>query len=339
MHLMAPYWLALFLLPLGAALVFLLKKKKGAQKRQLPFSVNSAEIRKLVRRTRFSYRLQFALTLVAFGLLAFAIARPATYQKWTHKWSEGIDIVITFDVSESMDATDFKPNRMTVAKELIRDFIKRRSSDRIGLVIFGGEAVTKVPLTQDYDFLLRQLADVQMRELKQGTAIGMALANAVGRLQTSTSKTKVVILITDGDSNVGAINPVTAATMAVQDKIKIYSIGIGKNSRVLVPIYAYDAFGNKTHLLTQVPSYLNPELLQDISRRTGGKAYMATSPTSLEQILQEIDDLEKTKVKISPRRRTDEWYAGFAALAFTLLFAGLLLQEGRYWKARPRHAA
>lgn len=338
MYLMNPLYLLAGLLPLGLCAYFVFKKRSTRDRLILPFSAMSID-RRTTRSAKRIHRGLFLATLVALGLFALTIARPAKRHLWAEKWAEGIDIVITLDVSESMDATDFKPNRITVAKAVIDDFIRKRETDRIGLVIFGGEAVTKCPLTRDYDFLKRQLDEVQLRELKQGTAIGMALTNAVGRLRGSTAKSKVVVLITDGDSNVGAINPVTASNLAKEEGIKIYAIGIGKNSRVLVPIYAYDVLGNRTHLLTHVPSYLNPELLDEISGLTGGKSYMAHDEGSLSAILSEIDQLEKSKVKVTPKSRTDELYFWIAFAGTLIIFVVYLLQELRYWRASPRYAA
>ena len=219
-------------------------------------------MRRESRRTKRIFRALFAFTLLSLIVLAFVAARPTWVKSWAKKSSEGIDIVLALDVSESMDADDLPPSRILVAKQVIRDFIRRRTEDRIGLVLFGGEAVTKCPLTRDFDFLLSQVDDVKLRELKQGTAIGNGLASSIARLRHSDAKNRVIILLTDGDSNVGAINPITAANLARQEGIKIYTIGIGKADRVVVPIYAYDIFGKRNQLIAQVPSYLNPESAQ-----------------------------------------------------------------------------
>ncbi|MCB0418250.1 MAG: VWA domain-containing protein [Bdellovibrionaceae bacterium] len=338
MYLITPFALLLLLLPIGLAVFFLFKRRSTSGKLILPFS--SLTIRRhTTRNAKYVHRALFGATVLALLLIVVSIARPAKRHLWAEKWAEGIDIVLTLDVSESMDATDFKPNRIVVAKQVIRDFIEKRDTDRIGLVTFGGEAVTKCPLTRDYDFLKKQLEEVELRELKQGTAIGMALTNAVGRLRGSTAKSKVIVLITDGDSNVGAINPITASNLAKEEGIRIYAIGIGKNSRVLVPIYAYDIMGKRTHLLTHIPSYLNPDLLKEIAGLTGAKSYMAKDEGSLAAILSEIDQLEKSKVKVTPKSRTEELYFWIALAATVLMFVTYLLQELRYWRASPRYAA
>lgn len=324
--------------PLGLALYFIVKRRSRTSRLLLNLSGPLALLRQQSARAKRVFRLLFIATLGALLLLVWVIARPTRVRSWAKKWSEGIDIVIALDVSESMDADDIPPSRILVAKQVIRDFIRRRGEDRIGLVLFGGEAVTKCPLTRDFDFLLSQVEDVKLRELKQGTAIGMGLASSISRLRHSEAKNRIIILLTDGDSNVGAINPVTAAMLARQEGIKIYTIGIGKADRVVVPIYAYDMFGKRTQLIAQVPSYINPELLKTISRLTGGKSFMARNPGMLNQFVMEIDKLEKTKVKMIPMEEKDETYFKPALVATLLLGLIYCLQETRFRKARLRHA-
>lgn len=328
MALSNPLALLLILVPVGAVLYFLLRRRSPS--RTLPFSGLSELLAREIRKTRWIFRALCAFFVVGLALLSYAIARPYLSRPLVKKTGEGIDIVIVQDVSESMDADDFEPNRMTVARAVIRDFIRKRTEDRIGLVAFSGDAVTKCPLTRDYDFLLAQVDELKMRELKQGTAIGMGLANGIARLRGSEARTKVIILLTDGDSNVGTINPITAAHLAKQDSIKIYTIGIGKANRVVVPIYAYDIFGKRTQLIAQVPSYLNPDLLKEIARITGGKAYMARDSGMLSRMLQEINQLEKTKVKIQRTEERDEKFLIPTLLGLFLLMTVSLLQETRF---------
>lgn len=327
-------FLWLLALPALAALYFLLapRARAGAFLRRLP--APPPEIKKRVKRTRRIFQGFFFLFLVALSLLAVAAARPGRVKRWVDKWTEGIDIAIVLDVSESMDAEDLDPSRIVAAKSVIRQFIEQRPNDRIGLVIFGGEAVMKAPLTRDADFLLSQLESVKLRELKQGTAIGMGITNGVARLRKSESKNKVLILLTDGDSNVGSINPVTAAHLARDEGIRIYTIGIGQNDRVVVPIYAFDAHGRKTQLLAQIPSYLNPKLLKDIAALTGGQSYMARDSGMLLQILKEIDQLEKTKIKLIPRSRMEELFYVPALVAALILLALFVLEETRFSRMR-----
>lgn len=329
-----PMALWLLVIPVALGFIYFLKARKLHSKHQLALALPETLLRSETRRTRWVFRTLFVLSLCAFGMLAYVIARPFTLDPKITKKSEGIDIVVVFDVSESMDAEDFTPNRITVAKAVLRDFVRRRSQDRVGIVLFSGDAVTKCPLTNDNDFLLSMVDDIRLRELKQGTAIGMGLANGIVRLKASEAKTKVLILMTDGDSNVGAINPITAANLARQEGIKIYTIGIGKSNRVVVPIYAYDAYGRRTQLVAQVPSYLNPDLLRDIALKTGGKWYMARDPGMLSRMLQEIDRLERTKIKVTRTENRKEEFTVPALLASILLALVCLLQESRFRRAR-----
>jgi Ca-activated chloride channel family protein len=338
MTLEAPQNLWIGVLPLLIVLYFFLRRRSNVRP-QLFLLSGPAALRRESRRAKWRLRLLFASLVTAILALTWAAARPVMLTSWTKKTSEGIDIVMLQDTSESMDADDFPPSRIIVARALLKDFIRRRSEDRIGLVVFSGDAVTKCPLTRDYDFLLSQVDDIHLRELKQGTAIGMGIANAVARLRRSESKTKIIVLLTDGDSNVGAINPITAAYLAKQEGIKIYSIGIGKSDRVVVPIYAYDNAGHRGQLIAEVPSYLNPALLREISRITGGNAYMARDNGMLTRILLEIDKLEKTKVKMTPMQRRDELFYYPALIGTIALFLAFLLMETRFRKARRLHVA
>ena len=326
------FWL--LILPALGLVYFLVARRSSLRRVLLPMSGPDGLLRQYSQRTKWVYRSFFATLLLCYAALVAVIARPVEITPIIKKSGEGIDIAIALDVSESMDADDLQPSRIDVAKAVIRDFIKRRTEDRIGIIVFSGEAVTKCPLTRDYDFLLEQVEDIHLRELKQGTAIGMGIANGIARLRKSESKSKVLILLTDGDSNVGAINPMTATQLARQDGIKIYTIGIGKSDRVIVPIYAYDGFGRRTQLIAQVPSYLNPELLKKISELTGGRSYMARDPGALSNILHEIDSLEKTKIKVSKLEKREELFFLPALLATLALLVVHLLQETRYRKAR-----
>lgn len=328
-----PWFLFLGLLPILLALYFLLKKRSVGHPLLLNFSNSRAVLRRQRLKTKWAFRGIFALLGLSLLFLALAAGQPARIHRWTEKWSEGIDIMLALDVSESMNADDFLPNRITVAKAVIRDFIQRRSNDRIGLVLFSGESFTLCPLTRDYDYLLSQVEDIRLSELKQGTAIGMGVTNSITRLRYTKATNRIVILLTDGDSNVGAINPITAAHLARQERIKIYTIGIGKKNRVVIPVYARDMYGRRTHLLAQIPSYLNPELLAEMAGLTGGKAYLARDPGMLAKILREIDSLEKTKVRSVPKEKREEQFWLPALIGSCVLFLMLFLQETRYRKA------
>ncbi|NBX81766.1 VWA domain-containing protein [bacterium] len=319
-----------FLPLLGTSLYFVFKRKSEQDSLLVRMPGPWSELKQLMRRTRWAFRLLFLLQILALSLMVIALARPIRTKTLINKSTEGVDIAIVLDVSESMDAEDLTPSRILAAKQVIRQFINQRPNDRIGLVVFGGESVMKSPLTRDFPFLLQQVDNIKLRELKQGTAIGLGITNGLSRLRKSQSKNKLIILLTDGDSNVGSVNPMTAAKLAAQEGIKIYTIGIGQEDRVVVPIYSYDSQGQKMHLIAQVPSYLNPQLLKEISQLTGGKSYMARDSGMLSRVLQEIDKLEKTKVKISATPETEELFLYPAILATVLMAILFLLSETRF---------
>lgn len=330
----ALYWA---LLPLLGVAYFLLRRRSPKTKGLVAFAGPDSVMKRETRRLRWVFRGLFLCLALGLIALAWVAARPVQRESWSEKSTDGIDIVITLDVSESMDADDFHPTRIKVAKEVISDFIRKRKYDRIGFNVFGGEAVTKSPLTRDHEFLLSQVQAVQLRELKQGTAIGMGLTNAIMRLKGSAAKTKIIVLLTDGDSNVGSINPITASNLARQEGIKIYTIGMGQKNRVIIPIYQYDEAGRRLGLLTRIPSYINPALLREIAQMTGGKAYMARDGGMLNRILQEIDTLEKTRIKMLPREQQHERYWIPALIATLLLYLIFLLQETRFRKGAERY--
>ncbi len=330
------YWITL---PLVGVFFFWLRKRRPKRSTVLPFSGPVSFMREKTRRLRWVYRGLFGLFVLSLGLLCLVIARPVVRQTWSEKTTEGIDIILSLDVSISMDADDFHPSRIAVAKQVITDFIRKRQYDRIGLNIFGGEAVTKSPLTRDYEFLIRQVEQIELRQLKQGTAIGMGLSNAILRLKDSQAKTKIIILLTDGDSNVGAINPITASQLARQQGIKIYPIGMGQQNRVVIPIYQYDDQGRRGPLLTRIPSYINPALLKEIASITGGKSYTARDSGMLNRILQEINTLEKTRLKMLPRQKQEERFFAFALAATLILLVLFLLLETRFRRGNRRYVA
>ncbi|MDF1564709.1 MAG: VWA domain-containing protein [Deltaproteobacteria bacterium] len=233
---------------------------------------------------------------LALLLVVGALARPQVRSSKNEDVSvEGIDVVLVLDVSTSMKAADFKPvNRLAVAKRVMADFIEKRVNDRIGLVVFAGEAFTQAPLTLDYPVLLDVLDAVRMGVIQDGTAIGNALATAVNRLRSSEAKSKVIILVTDGDSNAGNISPTQAAAIAAELGIRVYPIMVGKGGEVPYPA-GRDAWGRVAYQNVRIP--VNPELLKEIAAATGGSYYRATDKKSLEENFQAIlDDLEKSKL-------------------------------------------
>ena len=238
------------------------------------------------------------LATVGLALAIFALARPQRADVKVKKNVEGIDIVVALDVSDSMLIEDMQPvNRLESSKNTIKNFIEGRLSDRIGLVVFSGESFTRVPLTLDYPLLLKSLSDVKTtRNIKMGTAIGVALANSVARLKESTAKTRVIIFLTDGENNSGTIDPETALDIAEGYGIRIYTIGVGRDGQTRIPIYSQDPFGNRIKRYQPFYSKVNEDLLQRLAKRTGGRYYRAESTQSLEGVFSEIDSLEKTKI-------------------------------------------
>ena len=255
----------------------------GVQKMRQTFSVKALPTLKILR-------------FIVLALLIVTLARPQLSQSREHKLAKGIDILLVLDISESMRAEDFEgANRIQTAKLVIKDFLAHRENDRIGLVVFAGESFTLCPLTLDYPVLVELLNDVQLGQLEDGTAIGDALATATHRLRVSQSKTKIVILLTDGENNAGSITPETAASLAKSFGIKVYTIGMGKEGGARIP-YADTTFGKRYR---EVLTYLDENTLKLIASTTGGSYFRATDGQSLKRIYTEIDRFEKTKFEVA----------------------------------------
>ena len=269
---------------------------------------------------------QLLLRIAAFTLLVIALARPQTHDSLKNETIEGIDMMLAMDVSTSMLAEDLTPNRIEAAKSVAAEFIAGRPNDNIGLTIFAGEAFTQCPMTIDHGALLSQLknvrTDIAARGLiEDGTAIGMGLASAVGRLKDSKAKSRVVILLTDGSNNRGDISPMTAADIAKSLGIRVYTIGVGTNGMARYPIAA----GGQTQYI-QVPVEIDTKTLGDIARGTDGKFYRATNARELREIYQEIDKLEKSKIDVQHFSRRYEAYQPFALGALLALLLEVLLR-------------
>lgn len=255
------------------------------------------------------------LRLIALALLIIAAARPQSFSSGENFYTEGIDIAMVLDISGSMLAEDFKPNRLEAAKKVIDEFIKGRTVDKIGLVIFSGESFTQCPLTIDYSVLRNLLKDIQMGMIEDGTAIGNAIANGVNRLKDSKAKSKVMILLTDGVNNAGHIDPLTAAQIAQKFGIRIYSIGVGTIGQAPYPFQT--PFGIRYQM---VPVEIDENILKQIAATTGGKYFRATNNRKLAQIYDEIDRLEKTRTEVTSYRHAKELYFGWALGGLLLLF-------------------
>lgn len=277
-------------------------------------------------RARFS-ELPFWLKVMALILAIIALARPQESNTKVKRNVEGIDIMITFDISDSMLIEDMQPvNRLESAKQTIIDFIQKRVSDRIGLVVFSGEAYTRVPLTLDYKLLLNNVKTVQpAREIKMGTAIGVALANAVGRLKDSTARSRVVIFLTDGENNSGTIDPETAIQIAKGFDIKVYSIGIGRDGDAQLPVMVQDFRGNLVKRYRPIHSQVNDELLGRMAEVTGGRYWRATDSQALQKVFNEINRLEKSKVDVNQFTRYRELFQNFLKWALYFYLAAYVL--------------
>ncbi|MAY83012.1 MAG: aerotolerance regulator BatA [Flavobacteriales bacterium] len=264
--------------------------------------------------------LPYILGLVGISALIVALARPQSSLSWQDVTTEGIDIVMTMDISGSMLAEDLKPNRLEASKEVAMEFINGRPNDRIGLVTFSGESFTQAPLTTDHAVLKNLFKDVKNGMVEDGTAIGMGLATAVNRLRESDAKSRVVILLTDGSNNRGSVPPLTAAEIAREFGVRVYTIGVGTNG--LAPYPYRTSFGTISYQKLEVK--IDEESLTKIANMTGGRYYRATNNRSLEAIYEEIDQLEKSKIEVTEYRKKKEEFLPFALIAaacFMLQFA------------------
>lgn len=270
--------------------------------------------------------LQMLLRLTAFTFLVLALARPQTSNSWKNRQTEGIDIMLAIDVSTSMLAEDLKPNRLEAAKMVAAEFISGRPDDNIGLTIFAGESFTQCPMTTDHISLLNLLqnvrADIAARGLiSDGTAIGMGLANAVGRLKASKAKSKVVILLTDGSNNMGDISPMTAAEIAQSLGIRVYTIGVGTNK---VAPYPMPVAGGVQYV--NMPVEIDTKTLSEIAQTTQGDFYRATNNNELKKIYKEIDQLEKSKMSVKKFKKKFDAFPPFVMAAALALLLELLLR-------------
>ena len=263
----------------------------------------------------------FILRLLAVCCLIIALARPQTRYDEQQVTGEGIDIVLCLDISGSMLAQDFTPNRMEAAKNVAGEFIDNRPTDRIGLVIFSGESFTMCPLTTDRSVLKTQLANVQSGLLEDGTAIGSGLATGVDRLRNSPSKSKVIILLTDGENNGGLIDPNTAKEIAKSVGVRVYTVGMGTEGYAPVPVQTPGGV-----IMQREKVNIDEKLLTQIAQETGGKYYRAKDNESLKSIYSEIDQLEKSKIEVTAIRRYTEQFYPFALAAAILLALELLLR-------------
>jgi len=258
---------------------------------------------------------------LGFTFLMLALARPQMTNEKVERTSEGIDIMLVLDISESMQIEDFVPNRLEAAKAVAREFILGRFQDRIGLVIFSGEAISYSPLTTDYDLLNSLLNDIDFRMIeKGGTAIGLAIGVTINRMKNASSNSKVMILLSDGENTAGSINPITAAQLARERGIKMYTIGVGKEGKVP---YGTDMFGRKRY----IDQSLDESTLREIARLGEGKFFRATNNQALDEIFSIIDEYEKAEIKESRYQETKDYYFVYLLYAIICLLIWLLLKN------------
>lgn len=312
-------WLLLGLIPMAAYYVF--RTLQGGAAIQVS-SVSGVE--GAGKSLKFYARhLPFVFRCGAMALLIVALARPQSSEQGSRTSTEGIDIMLAMDVSGSMLAQDFKPDRITVAREVASKFIVDRVNDRMGIVVFAGESFTQSPLTTDKRTLINLMSQIRSGLIEDGTAIGNGLATAVNRLKDSDAQSKVVVLLTDGVNNSGQITPLTAADIAASFGIKVYTIGVGSRGTALVP--AYDRWGNMVMASMQVE--IDEEVLTKIAEKTGGEYFRATDNKTLQQVYDRINELEKTKIETDDFTKYNELYAFYALLALGLLIIEFLVAK------------
>lgn len=305
---------ALFLLLLVPAVsawyyLRLVRKESGVRYSTLrPFGDVRYTMRERLR------HLPFVLRMLAVALVVVALARPRSSMKGENVYAEGIDIVLALDISGSMLAEDFQPNRLEAAKAVAQEFVTGRTNDRIGLVIFSGESFTQCPLTVDYAVLKELVRPLKSGMIEDGTAIGLGLATGINRLRDSKAKSKVIILLTDGVNNRGEIDPITAAQIAQSFGIRVYTVGVGTIGEAPYPVPT--PFGTRYQM---VPVEIDEKVLKQVAEMTDGRYFRATDNRKLKAIYQEIDRLEKTRIEVRSYRRYSELFYAFVLAAVALL--------------------
>ena len=263
----------------------------------------------------------FGLRVIAVALVCIALARPQLTNKWSKESTEGIDIMIALDISGTMLAEDLKPNRLEEAKKEAAEFVKNRPNDQIGLVVFAGESFTQCPLTTDHAVLVNLFESVEYGMIEDGTAIGLGLANAVNRMKDSETKSKVIILLTDGSNNRGDIDPQTAAEIAKTFGIRVYTIGVGSYGETRVPINT--PMGRQ---YVKMQSEFDEGTLRGIADKTGGQYFRATDNNSLKRIYEQIDQLEKTKLRVREYSKHTENFMPYLIAALACLLLEVILR-------------
>ncbi|WP_010664270.1 vWA domain-containing protein [Marinilabilia salmonicolor] len=312
------FYLLLLLIPLTGWYVW--------KQRELNASLQISSLKGFskIRKSRKTYlrHVPFGLRCLTFILLTIALARPQSTDSLRNVTTEGIDIIISLDVSGSMLAMDFEPNRLEAAKDVATDFISGRPNDKMGLVVFAAESFTQCPLTIDHAVLTNLTRDIQTGILQDGTAIGLGLSTAVSRIKDSDAKSKVIILLTDGVNNRGEIHPLTAAEIAKSFGIRVYTIGVGSHGTAPFPVNT--VFGQQVQ---DMEVKIDEKMLQEIANTTEGQYFRATDKEKLRDIYEEIDQMEKTKIEVKEYSKRTEEFIPFALLALAFLLMEILLRN------------
>jgi Ca-activated chloride channel homolog len=314
--------LFLYLLVVVPAMIafYVIKQHKTTASLRMPGLQPFESTKKTFR--HYLRHIMFGMKTLAIGLLIVVLARPQTTNRFQDSSTEGIDIVLTLDISGSMLARDFRPDRLEASKNVATEFISGRPYDRIGLVVFSGESFTQCPLTTDHAVLINLLREIKSGMIEDGTAIGMGLATAVNRIKDSEAKSKVIILLTDGVNNRGEIAPATAADIAKTYGIRVYTIGVGTQGVAPYPVQT--PYGTQYQ---DMQVEIDEGILQEISNTTGGKYFRATDNDKLVQVYKEIDKLEKSKIDVKQLSRKYEKYMLPALIAFCLILIELVLRN------------
>ncbi len=317
-----PRYFYLLLLMVPAVIWYLYRYNRIQAELKIP-AVNQIE---KIRKSGLVYlrHVPFVLRMLSFALLVAVLARPQSTNNWQNETIQGIDIMLALDISGSMLAGDFSPNRIEASKDVASEFVAGRPNDQIGIVLFGGESFTQCPLTTDHAVLINLLNEIHVGVIEdQSTAIGLGLANAVKRLKDSNAKSRVVILVTDGVNNAGSVDPLTAAEIAKTFGIRVYTIGVGTIGTAPYPVQ--DIFGNIYY--QQMDVEIDEGILKQISSMTSGAYFRATNNQKLKEIYREIDQLEKSKIDVKQYSKKYEEFRIFAFAALALLFLEILLKS------------
>jgi len=314
-----PGYLYLLLVIPAIIAFYVLKQHKAFASLRMPGLDPLAKAGTTIR--NYLQNILFGARMTAGLLLIIVLARPQSTDKFQDVSTEGIDIILTLDISGSMLARDFKPDRLEASKDVATEFISGRPYDRIGLVVFSGESFTQCPLTTDHAVLINLLREIQSGMIEDGTAIGMGLANAVNRIKDSEAKSKVIILLTDGINNRGEVAPATAAGIAKTFGVRVYTIGVGTMGTAPYPVQT--PFGTQYQ---NMPVEIDEGILKEIALTTGGKYFRATDNDKLVQVYGEIDKLEKSKIDVRQFTRKEEKYLIPAIIAFFILAIEMLVR-------------